>query len=67
MEDKRETLYIEIINYCNIKKEISPSIIQRKFKLGYNKAYEYYEQLQRDKIIPKEKRRKCILMVEIND
>ena len=53
MENMQEKLYEHIIEYYNSIKEISPSIIQREFKLGYNRAYEYYERLQNDKTIPR--------------
>lgn len=46
-----ENLYIEIINFVIKTQKASASLLQRKFKIGYNRAASFIDQLEEDGII----------------
>lgn len=51
MYDEIDPLYNEVVAFLKEKGCISPSMIQRKFKLGYNRAARLIDKLEEDKLI----------------
>ena len=51
VEEKRDELYDEIKEFVITKEEMSASMIQRKFEIGYPRAGRIVDQLERDGIL----------------
>ncbi len=51
VEEKRDELYEEIREFVLTKEEMSASMIQRKFEIGYPRAGRIVDQLERDGIL----------------
>ncbi|MDQ3814094.1 MAG: DNA translocase FtsK [Armatimonadota bacterium] len=51
VEEKRDELYDEIKEFVLTKEEMSASMIQRKFEIGYPRAGRIVDQLERDGIL----------------
>ena len=49
--DREEPLYNEIVNFVIKNQKVSASLLQRKFKIGYNKAAIMMDELEKDGII----------------
>lgn len=49
--DREEPLYNEIVNFVIKNQKASASLLQRKFKIGYNKAATMMDELEKDGII----------------
>jgi S-DNA-T family DNA segregation ATPase FtsK/SpoIIIE len=50
-DDKRDSLYVEIKEFVGRHQEMSASLIQRKFEIGYPRAGRIVDQLERDGVL----------------
>ena len=50
-DDKRDSLYDEILEFVRTKPEMSASMIQRKFEIGFPRAGRIVDQLERDGVL----------------
>ena len=48
LTEDTDELYREIINYVLIQKEVSISLLQRRFRIGYNRSARIVDQLEKD-------------------
>lgn len=68
LSGEKDLLYAEVINYAINMSEISASLIQRKFSIGYNRAARIIDRLQEEGIVgPYRRNRSCEVLVRIND
>ena len=49
--DDEESLYGEVIQFVREQGRVSISLIQRRFRIGFNKAARFVEQMEQDGII----------------
>jgi S-DNA-T family DNA segregation ATPase FtsK/SpoIIIE len=48
LTEDTDELYREIVNYVLIQKEVSISLLQRRFRIGYNRSARIVDQLEKD-------------------
>ena len=58
LSENDQDLYQEIKIFLNDVEEVSISLIQRKFNLGFNRAARLFEKLEKEEIISKNKEKK---------
>jgi S-DNA-T family DNA segregation ATPase FtsK/SpoIIIE len=50
-DDDEESLYNEVVRFVREQGKVSISLIQRHFRIGFNKAARFVERMERDGII----------------